>query len=114
MDIRYALFLVVGTFISSFSQVLLKKEAEVPHDSFIKEYLNPRVIIAYTIFFLSTLLSVFAYKGIPLSFGPIIEATGYLYVVMWGKLIFKENIGVKKIISLVLILAGIAVYAFWS
>ena len=114
MDIRYALFLAVGTFISSFSQVLLKKEAAVPHDSFIKEYLNPRVIIAYTIFFLSTLLSVFAYKGIPLSFGPIIEATGYLYVVMWGKLIFKENIGMKKIISLALILAGIAVYAIWS
>ncbi len=114
MDIRYALFLAVGTFISSFSQVLLKKEAAIAHDSFIKEYMNPRVIIAYTIFFLSTFLSIFAYKGIPLSFGPIIEATGYIYIVMWGKLIFKENIGAKKLISLALIIAGIVVYAIWN
>ena len=114
MDIRYAAFLAIGTFISSFSQVLLKKEAAVSHDSFIKEYLNPRVIIAYGIFFLSTFLSIFAYKGIPLSFGPIIEATGYLYVVIWGKLIFKEHIGWKKILSLALILAGIGIYAIGS
>ena len=114
MDIRYALFLAFGTFISSFSQVLLKKEAAVTHDSFIKEYMNPRVIIAYTIFFISTFLSIYAYKGIPLSFGPIIEATGYIYIVMWGKLVFKEHIGGKKLISLALIIAGIAIYAIWN
>lgn len=114
MDIRYALFLAFGTFISSLSQVLLKKEAEKSHDSVLMEYMNPRVIVAYTIFFLATFMSILAYKGIPLSFGPIIEATGYIYIVLWGKLIFKEHIGIKKIISLGLILAGIVIYAVWN
>ncbi|MCR5403903.1 MAG: multidrug ABC transporter [Butyrivibrio sp.] len=114
MDIRYALILAFGTFIASLSQVLLKKEAAVSHDSFLKEYLNPRVIIAYAVFFISTFMSILAYKGIPLSFGPIIEATGYIYIVLWGKLIFKEHIGTKKLISLGLILAGIAIYAIWN
>ena len=37
----YALVLVAGVFISSVSQILLKKSANKEHGSFIKEYLNP-------------------------------------------------------------------------
>lgn len=110
----YASLMLVGTFISSVAQVLLKKESAVEHDTFIKEYLNPHVIIAYAIFFCATFLSIFAYKVVPLSMGPILEATGYIYVTIFGVVIFKERITGGKLMALVLIIGGIVVYAMFG
>jgi len=107
----YASFILFGTFISAVSQVILKKASEKKYSSWIFEYLNPRVITAYLIFFVSTYMSVMAYKGIPLSMGPVLEATGYIYVTVFGVTIFHEEIGTKKIIALILIMGGIFVYS---
>ena len=107
----YACLCLFGVFISAISQVLLKKSAQKHYDSVIQEYLNPRVIIAYGIFFAATLLSVFAYRGIPLSMGPILDATGYLYVTLFGVTIFHERMSVRKGIALALIIAGIVIYS---
>lgn len=108
------MLMLLGTFISSIAQVLLKKEAQKKHGSVVEEYLNPRVIIAYIIFFSATLLSIIAYKVVPLSMGPILEATGYIYVTIFGITIFKERMNQKKIIALVLIITGIIVYSVWG
>ena len=43
--------------------------------------------------------------------GPILEATGYIYVTIFGVAIFHEKLNLRKCIALGLILAGIAVYA---
>ena len=110
----YSMLMLLGTFISSIAQVLLKKEAQKKHGSVVEEYLNPRVIIAYIIFFSATLLSIIAYKVVPLSMGPILEATGYIYVTIFGITIFKERMNQKKIIALVLIITGIIVYSVWG
>ena len=109
-EILYAAVLLVGVFISAVSQVMLKKAALKKYDSKIKEYLNPLVIIAYVLFVGTTLLSILAYKGIPLSMGPILESTSYIYVTVFGVLIFKEKMNSRKMIALGLIIAGIAVY----
>lgn len=110
----YAGILLLGVFISAISQVLLKKAAQRQYDSWIREYLNVRVVVAYILFFGTTLLSVYAYKGIPLSWGPILEATGYLYVTFFGVTIFREKMNRRKVISLLMILAGIAIYAMYG
>lgn len=109
--LTYSSFILFGTFISAISQVLLKKAAQREYSSKIKEYLNPLVIIAYTIFVLTTLLSILAYKGIPLSMGPVLEATSYIYVTIFGVKIFGEKITKKKIIALIMIIAGIMIYS---
>lgn len=109
--LAYSCFSLVGVFISAVSQVLLKKAAMKKYDSVIKEYLNPLVIFAYAIFFASTLLSIMAYKVVPLSMGPILEATSYIYVTIFGVTIFKEKFNVKKLVALFFIIAGIIVYA---
>ncbi|MCR4717789.1 MAG: EamA family transporter [Lachnospiraceae bacterium] len=109
----YACFMLLGVFISSLSQVLLKKEAVKEHKSFISEYLNVRVIVAYSIFFSATLLSLIAYKVVPLSYGAIIEATSYIYVTIFGVIFFKEKVNAKKLLALILILAGIVVFTFF-
>ena len=106
-----AFMLLIGTFISSISQVMLKKAADKHFDSALKEYLNPLVIGAYSIFIVSTFLSILAYKGIPLSMGPILEATGYFYVTFFGVRIFREKLNSKKIIALALIIVGIIAYS---
>ena len=108
----YAGILLVSVFISSVSQVMLKKSALRTYDSPLKEYLNPLVIFAYVLFVGTTLLSVLAYRGIPLSLGPVLEATGYIYVTIFGVLIFKERMTRGKLAALTLIVAGIVVYAF--
>lgn len=107
----YSLILLVGVFISAISQVMLKKAALKKYDSVIKEYMNPLVIVAYIMFVGTTFLSILAYKGIPLSMGPVLEATSYIYVTIFGVGIFKEKMNRKKIISLILIIAGIVVYS---
>lgn len=107
----YSAILLFGTFISAISQVILKKATLKTYPSKVKEYLNFPVIFAYVIFFLATLLSIFAYKVVPLSLGPVLESTSYVYVTVFGVVFFKEKITKKKILALGLILLGIIVYA---
>ena len=109
--LTYSLVLLLGVFVSAISQVMLKKAALKKYDSVIKEYMNPLVIVAYVMFVGTTFLSILAYKGIPLSMGPVLEATSYIYVTIFGVTIFKENMNRKKLAALVLIIAGILVYS---
>lgn len=110
----YSGILLFGVFISAVSQVMLKKAAQRTYSVWWKEYLNPLVIFAYAVFFGATFCSILAYKVVPLSMGPILEATSYLYVTAFGVTIFKEKINKKKILALVLILAGIIVYSIFG
>ncbi|MCR5304459.1 MAG: EamA family transporter [Lachnospiraceae bacterium] len=105
------ILMLVSVLISAVSQVLLKKSALKEYGSHTAEYLNPLVISAYAIFVISTFLTVLAYRTVPLSMGPILEATGYIYVTLFGVLIFHEKINKRKIIALVMIIAGIAVFS---
>ena len=107
----YAGLLLFSVFLSAVSQVMLKKSALRTYSSKIREYLNPLVISAYVIFVGTTFITVYAYRVVPLSLGPILEATSYLYVTIFGVTIFGETVNVRKICGLLLIIAGIAVYA---
>lgn len=107
----YSSILVAGVFISAVSQVLLKKSADKEHKGVLGEYLNPYVVTAYTIFVAATLMTVYAFKGIPLSYGPILDSTGYLFVTFFGVIIFKEKINIKKAVGIITIIAGILVYS---
>ena len=107
----YAGLMLGGVFISSLSQVLLKIAANKQYENRIREYLNPMVITAYSVFFLATLCTVFAYRVIPLSMGPVLESSSYLFVSVFGYLFFKEKITRRKITALSLIICGIVVYS---
>lgn len=107
----YSGIYLIGVFISAVSQVLLKKAAMRTYASPLQEYLNPFVIFAYTIFVAATLLTIISYKVVPLSLGPILEATSYIYITVFGVVIFKEKMNKKKLCALGLIIVGICVYA---
>ena len=109
--ILFALIFLFGVFISSISQIILKKAALKQYDSKIKEYMNPRVIFAYIIFFAATLCSIMAYKVIPLSRGPILESAGYSFVAFMSWLFLKEKISKQKVLGLSIIVIGIIIYS---
>ncbi len=107
--LKYILIMLMGTFVSSVSQILLKKASEKEYPNKIAEYLNAPVIIAYAIFFGATFCSLYAYREVPLSFGPLLEATGYIWVAILGRICLGEHIGKKKALGLVLIIIGVCV-----
>ena len=110
----YAGIMMFGTFISAISQVILKKAAGKIYENKIREYVNLPVISAYTIFVVATFLSVFAYKVVPLSMGPILESTSYIYITIFGVMIFKERLTKRKLIALITIIVGIVVYSVFG
>ncbi len=107
----YVLVMLLGVFISSVSQVMLKKASMKEYSSWIREYANPLVIGAYLIFFMATFCSIYAYKVVPLSWGPIIESTGYFFVTAFGVSLFGEKINSRKRISLCMIVVGIMIFS---
>ncbi len=100
-----------GILISAVAQILLKKSSGREYESKIKEYLNPFVIISYSIFFIATFCSIFAYKEVPLSLGPILGAMEYIFVAVLSRVILKEKVSVKKAIGLAIIVAGVIISA---
>lgn len=107
---KYVLIFLFSVFIASCAQILLKVSANNDHISFIKEYLNPYVIGAYLVMFASTILTIIAYRGIELKMGPILESTGYIFVLFFSSLILKEKITVNRLIGTVLIIFGIFIF----
>ncbi len=107
----FLILFLVSVLISSCSQIILKKSASRQHENAVREILNPMVIGAYVCFLGSSLLTTFSYKGVPLSLGPVLEATSYIYIVILSRLFLNERITKKKLIGNILIIAGILIYA---
>lgn len=100
----------LSVFIASFSQILLKKSAGKKYDSFVKEYLNPYVIVGYGMMVGSTILTILAYRGIAYKNGPVIESMGYILIMFLSFLFFKEPITKRKVLGNLLILLGIFIF----
>jgi len=107
---NYVILLIVSVAVASVSQIILKMSASQQHESVIKEYLNIKVILGYGMMVISTVLTVFAFKGLDYKNGPIIESIGYIFIMILSKIILNEKITKKKLIGNALILCGIAVF----
>lgn len=106
----YLLLLLVSVVIASLSQIILKKSAQKHYESFVKEYINPYVIIGYGMMVVSTLLTILAYRGLAYKNGPVIESLGYILIMFLSFIFFKERITKKKILGNILILVGVFVF----
>lgn len=106
----YVFLLIASVLIASCSQIILKKSASKEYSSIIREYLNVKVILGYGMMFISTILTIFAFKGLDYKNGPIIESLGYIFIMFLSRIFLKEKITKKKIIGNSLILLGILVF----
>ena len=107
----YLLIFIASVLISSLSQVVLKKSASKKYPSIIAEYLNPQVIFAYALFFIATLVTVYAFRYIPLSFGPVLESLSYIFVGILSVYVLKEKVTKKGLVGMALIIIGVIVFA---
>ena len=112
MTLIFSGVFLFSVLISSISQILLKKSADKTYDSRLKEYLNPLVIIAYGMFFCSMMITMYCYRYVDVSAGPIFESAGYIFVGVLGYIFLKEKFTAKKIIVMLLIMIGIVVFSF--
>lgn len=107
----FYLFVAIGIFASSCSQLLLKASADKKYTSRIAELLNWRVILAYVIFLGSMLVNALALgHGVNLKDMPILESLGYVFVPVLSYMFLHEKISFRLLISIMFIALGIIVF----
>ena len=106
----YFLLMIVAEIVASSSQVLLKTSAGKKYENFIREYVNPWVIGGYSLLVISMIISIFCYKGLGYMGVVVIEPIGYVIVMFFSRIFFKEKITKRKLIGMLLIVGGIAVF----
>ena len=109
---KYMAIWMISVFISSVAQVMLKISANKTYEKRIREYLNPLVITAYGIFFVSTLLTMYALRYVPLTMSPIIESCSYIFVPVLGVFLLKEKISKRRLLGMAVMIAGILVFTW--
>lgn len=102
--------MIFATLLAAISQVLLKLSANQSHKNIVKEYLNWRVVAGYGLLALSMLINIVAYRGVKYQTGTILGVLSYIYVVIFGRMIFKERITIKKVLGTGLIVAGMVIF----
>ena len=107
---KYWFSMILAVVISSVSQMLLKKAANIEFENKIREYLNIWVISGYFLLIISTLCVIYAYKGLEFKNGAVIESLGYIMVMLLSRLFFNEKITKQKLIGNLVILLGIFVF----
>ena len=100
----------LGTFVSAFSQLLLKQSAGKTYRHPIFEYLNWRVITAYGIFVGVLLLNTYAYTHVDMKYGAVIDTFSYVFVMLLSYFILKEKFTKGKLAGNLLIMTGIFIY----
>ena len=110
--VKYVFIFLFSVLLSSISQIILKKSAGKVYPNVIREYLNVRVICAYSLFFVSTLLTMLSYTRVPLSLGALLEAVGYIYILVLSLIFLREKITLRAVIGSFLIICGIIIYNF--
>ena len=110
MNISYVLaFLAV--FVASLSQILLKQSAEKEHKNFFMKFLNWRVILGYALLLGTTVINVFAYRGVELKVTPMIESTGIIWVTVLAFMFLRERPTKRGILSILITILGIIVFS---
>lgn len=110
INISYVLaFLAV--FVASVSQILLKQSAQMEHKNIIYKFLNWRVILGYALLFGTTIINVFAYRGVELKVTPMIESTGIIWVTILAVWFLKERPSKRALLSIAVTVIGIIVFS---
>ena len=108
---EYVGLAIFSVFLSSFSQVLLKKESIKVHQSMLGEYINWPVLFGYGIMIFCIFLMMIAYKGLPYKCGPIIESIGYVFIMLFGRYFFKVKITWNCLTGNLIIVIGVIVFS---
>lgn len=106
----YYVIVIVGVIISAFAQILLKRSS-AKEASFVRQYVNWRVITGYALIFSALLMDLYAMRnGIKAKEVSTLESLSYLFVPVLSIMILKERISVRKWIGIAIIITGIILF----
>ncbi|WP_040198382.1 EamA family transporter [Candidatus Soleaferrea massiliensis] len=100
-------------FISAVANLILKTSANKKPRSFLKKFLNVRVISSYGVFVIANLINVLALKHMELKFVPALQATGFIWILILSAVFLKEKPTRKKLIGNALILIGLVIFCLY-
>lgn len=103
--------ILLSNLVAAVSQLLLKQAAKKTWPNWWRSYLNVRVILAYVLFFSTTLFSVYALRFIPLSLSAALGASGQIFVPILSRLVLHEEISKRRALGMAIIVAGIVVFS---
>ena len=106
----YIIVFILAVFSASCSQILLKKAAGIPRKNKQAEYLNWQVIVAYGIFGLSAVVTLYVLRHIPLSLAPILESATYIFVPVLSWVFLGEKLKGIQLAGMSLIFTGIVIF----
>ena len=109
------LIALLGVFISSCAQLLMKASAvKKKQSSILEKFLNIRIMTAYSMMMLSSLISVLCLRHLQLQYVPMIEATGFLWVPLLSFLILREKPTRYNVIGGIIIVSGMILFTIGS
>ena len=105
-------FLVSVIIFTGFSQVLLKVGANKANMKKCNmSYVNPYTLIAFSLYVLTTLLTVYTLKDIPLNlFYASTSLKLVVLILILSKLVLRKKIDSSKAFAVLLILVGVMVF----
>lgn len=102
---------VLGGMITAVSQLLLKVATRRTDNlRGIQKYVNARVIVAYVLLFATVFLSMFAMRYLPYKYGSVLASLSFVFVLILGRIVLHERIGMIKLIGIILIILGTIVF----
>jgi multidrug transporter EmrE-like cation transporter len=106
------LFALASIFLTGVSQTLLKMGAkkEERKNQFIGAYLNRYLIIAYGLFVVVTLFSVYALRDIPLKVFYSLTSLNLFIVMISSYFVLKEPVNREQVIGVALIVFGVIIF----
>lgn len=108
----FIILLLICCFLSALSQVLLKKSALETYSNMIQQYLNVKVIVAYSIFFCVVLLNTYIIRFLPMNVvSAVSESVPPVLSCIFGFLFFGEKITARKILGCGSIILGVVIIA---
>lgn len=109
------LIALLGVFISSCAQLLMKASAvKKKQSSILEKFLNIRIMTAYSMMMLSSLISVLCLRYLQLKYVPMIEAAGFLWVPLLSFLILREKPTRYNVIGGIIIVSGMILFTIGS
>ncbi|MFZ7119509.1 MAG: EamA family transporter [Eubacteriaceae bacterium] len=104
------LFYIFLVFISACAQILLKHSTRLDYHNVIKRYLNHWTMIAYSIFVINTIGSIYCLRFLDLKLAGVLQMFSYVFVIILGRLFLKERITTKKILGIIMVILGILIF----
>lgn len=107
--VSYGLSLL-ATLLAAGAQVFLKTSAnQTGEQSFLKKFLNKKVIFSYSIMFVSLTLNTLALRVMPLKNLPAITATSFIWILLLSALFLKEKPSRNRVLGTLIIFVGVLI-----